>query len=382
MKKSVKVVKLFGIDVNLHYSWWIVFALLSWNLSSSFFPGYFPGETTNTYWFMGILASLLLFVLVLLHELAHSLVAKARNIKVESITLFFFGGVASITREDMKPSSEFLMAIAGPLFSFFLSGVFFLFYWLNINFIVTAISFYLAQLNLVLAIFNLFPGYPLDGGRALRAILHAYYKDLRKATHIAVIGGKIFAGFLIFVGFMGLFSGEGAGLWLLVLGGFLYFIAGMSYEQVVFREELSKIKVKTLMNKKYSLIKPEMSFAKFTKKYSPTEEDVFVVKGRKFMGILDSRRIESMSVDVQKRIKIKQISLPISQVKTLRKNDNAYTAFHKFAEQNLNLLPVVEKGKFLGIVTRKAVMHALVWNLKFGVCKRGQKVAKSLEGKK
>ncbi len=120
--KSTKIFTIFGIDIKLHFSWWIVVVLLAWILSTSFFPQFFPDQTTKTYWTMGIIASLLLFVSVLLHELSHSLVAKARNIRVESITLFFFGGVAGITKEKMKPSSEFLMAIAGPIFSLLLLG--------------------------------------------------------------------------------------------------------------------------------------------------------------------------------------------------------------------------------------------------------------------
>src|SRR3989344_5217711 len=166
MRGTTKLFRIFGIDVQLHFSWWLIFIFLSWSLSASFFPSYFPDQQTSTYWIMGVLSALLLFASVLLHELSHSLVAKAKKIKVESITLFFFGGVASIDDEDLKPSTEFLMAVAGPLFSLFLFGVFYLVYALNGNTFWTAISFYLYQLNLILAIFNLVPGYPLDGGRA------------------------------------------------------------------------------------------------------------------------------------------------------------------------------------------------------------------------
>ena len=195
MNNSMKIFRVFGIDIKLHFTWWFVFALIAWSLSSAFFPHYFPDQTQTMYWSMGITASLLLFVSVLLHELSHSLVARAKNIKVESITLFFFGGVAGITKEDMKPSSEFLMAIAGPLFSLVLAGIFFVIWKINGNVFWTAITYYLWQLNLILALFNLVPAFPLDGGRAFRAILRAYFKDLKKATRIAVIGGKLFAGF-------------------------------------------------------------------------------------------------------------------------------------------------------------------------------------------
>src|SRR3989338_1988486 len=139
MRGATKLFRIFGIDVQLHFSWWFVFALLAWSLSSSFFPQYFPGLENQAYWIMGIISVILLFVSVLLHELSHSLVAKAKKVKVESITLFFFGGVASIDDEDLKPSTEFLMAIAGPLFSLLLFWVFYLIYFLNGNLFWTAI---------------------------------------------------------------------------------------------------------------------------------------------------------------------------------------------------------------------------------------------------
>ncbi len=185
---------------------------MSWSLATSYFPQFYPGFTTNIYWSWGIVSALLLFVSVLLHEFSHSLVAISKKIKVESITLFFFGGVAGITKEDIKPSTEFFMAIAGPLFSFFLAGVFYLIALWDVYLLVTPVVSYLAQLNLILGIFNLIPGYPLDGGRAFRAILYGYYKDLRKATKIAASVGKFFAAVLIVLGFFSLFNGIGNGL--------------------------------------------------------------------------------------------------------------------------------------------------------------------------
>jgi len=386
MRGSTKLFRIFGIDIKLHFSWWFIFFLLVLALSLSFFPGLCGGEfkeglfaheaipdcqnlSSFSYWFMGTIAALLLFASVLLHELAHSIVAKIKRIKVESITLFFFGGVAGITSEDMKPSSEFLMAIAGPLFSIFLGAVFFLINKFYLNGIVTAITFYLYFINFLLAGFNLIPGFPLDGGRAFRAILHWYYKDLKKATKIAVIGGKLFAGYLVIEGiltFFGLHLFFPGGLWFVFLGGFLYFIAGMSYEQVILREVLTKIKVKELLRKKITTLNPEMRFVDFVKKYSNSEEEVFVVRNKTFQGILDVKRIEKMPLKMQELIKLKQVAQPITQIKSLNKDDHAYTAFKMFAESGLDLLPVKDRGKMLGVVTRKIVMHRLVWGLKYG----------------
>lgn len=367
MRSATKLFRIFGIDVQLHFSWWFVFALLAWSLSSSFFPHYFPGLENKTYWVMGIISVLLLFASVLLHELSHSLVAKAKKIKVESITLFFFGGVASIDDDDLKPGTEFLMAVAGPLFSLFLFGVFYLIYFLNGNVFLTAITFYLYQLNLVLALFNLVPGYPLDGGRAFRAILHAYYKDIQKATRIAALGGRTFAIFLILFGLVSIANNSGGGLWLILLGGFLYFIAGVSYEQVLVKDTLSKIKVKKVMVKKYIVLEPSLRFFEFLKKYQDRDEELFLVKNASFFGILNLKNITSLPVKMQKMISLQQLSLPLSKVGALRSSDSAYTAYRKLSEQNLEFLPVLEKSNLLGFVSKRKVMQKLFLALKFGV---------------
>ncbi|MFH1828666.1 MAG: site-2 protease family protein [Nanoarchaeota archaeon] len=381
MRGTTKIFRIFGIDIQLHFSWWLVFILLTWSLSSAFFPYYFPGYSTNIYWMMGGVAALLLFVSVLLHELSHSLVAKARKIKVESITLFFFGGVAGINKEDMKPSSEFMMAIAGPIFSLLLAGIFFLIYKLNGNFFWTAITFYLFQLNLILALFNLVPGFPLDGGRALRAILYAYFKDLKKATRIAASGGRFFAIFLIVMGIFSLFNGSG-GIWFIFLGGFLYFIAGVSYQQVVLRDTLSKFSVDEIMEKKYLALNPEMTLHDLLKKYANKEEDVFFVKDKTFSGILDLKKLGKITSQMQKMITLKQLAVPLSKVRNIKKKDTAYTAFKSFAEQGLDLIPVMENSRLVGFLRRRVLMHRLILALKYDLDKdvsvNGKNVKKNL----
>ncbi len=365
--RSHKIFRIFDIDVKLHYSWWFIFALLAWSLATHYFPQQLPNLPLSTHWAVGIVAALFLFISVLLHELSHSLVAKAKNIKVESITLFFFGGVAGITKEDMKPFSEFIMAIAGPLFSLILAGLFYLLHTNAQNPIITVTALYLAQLNLILAIFNLVPGFPLDGGRAFRAILYAYYKDLKKATKIAATVGKLFAGFLIIVGIFGLTSGYGAnGVWLVLLGGFLYLIANVSYEQVVIKETLSSIKISHLMKRNFPALNPESTFTDFLKKYKNAEKTTFLVRNDKFTGILDLRKLTRLPPKLHAVTKIKQLSLPLSQIKTLDSKQNAYQAFKTFAEQDLELLPITEKRKFVAIIERNSLLNRLMSELKFG----------------
>jgi len=373
MKGNYKLFSIFGIDIKLHFSWFFVFALLTWSLSSGFFPHFYPDFTTTQYWIIGIIASVLLFVSVLLHELSHSLIAKTRNIKVESITLFFFGGVAGITKEDFKPKDEFWMAIAGPIFSLLLAGGFFLIFTFINNLYVNAITFYLYQLNLILAIFNLIPAYPLDGGRMFRAILYGYYKDLRKATKIAATGGKIFAWFLGVLGLAQLLTGSGGGLWLIFLGVFLHFIAGMSYEQVVYKEVLSKWKIKDLMEKDFEVFSGEQSLAKFLEKNIGSPASAFLVgkkaSKKEVLGLLDLKKITNIKVEVQQRIKLKQIILPLSRLPSFNPNDNAYHAFQAFAKSGHAILPVMESKRskvVQGILKKDKLFQSLIWNLKYG----------------
>ena len=363
MKDGTKIAKIFGIEIKLHYSWWLIFVLLSWSLATAFFPANFTGYDKATYWLMGIAASLLLFVSVLLHELSHSLVAKSQNINVSSITLFFFGGVAGIESEDMKPWSEFIMALAGPLFSLLLSGFFFVLFSLDIF---TPITSYLYQLNLILALFNLVPGYPLDGGRAFRALLHAYYKDLRKATWVASRVGKIFAGILVIFGFLGLFTKIGGGLWFVLIGTFLYFIAESSYSQVVIKQILEPLKVKQLMRAKFVKIAPNILFSDFVGRYANAEDNLFLVTGADFTGILDADRIPPISPARQKMITLRALAMPLNKLIAVKSSDSAYSAFKMMNQAKMTVIPVVKNGKLIGILSQRMLLNRVAWDLKFG----------------
>jgi len=369
MRKNMSILRIAGIDIRLHLSWWIILILLSWSLSSSFFPALLPDKSMATYWSMGIIAAILLFVSVLLHELSHAFVAKAKKIRVESITLFFFGGVASINDEDMKPGTEFIMALAGPLFSLLLGGVFYAIHTFNGNEIITAVSAYLYQINLIVAIFNIVPGFPLDGGRALRAVLYKYYQDLTKATRIASLTGKFFAGALVVLGIAGLFTGLANGLWFMLLGGFLYFLAGAGYEQVVVRETLRRFLVKSIMRKKHEAIDPEMKWSDFLQEYAAAEEEVYVVENRLFKGLLDLRRIEAMPREMQEITTVQQLAVPLAEIKSVTEKDTLYTVFTRCQEQGLEVLPVIDKNKMIGLVSKAAVMQQLMREIKFGARK-------------
>ena len=198
-----------GIDIRAHYTWLFAFVLIAWSLAQGYFPGAIAGLGDATYWILGVASALLLFGSVLLHELGHSVLASARGLRVESITLFIFGGVSNITKEPTTARDEFLIAAIGPVVSLVLAGLF----WLvgqvvNAGTPIGALVGYLAFTNLLLALFNIVPGFPLDGGRVLRSILWGTTGSLPRATQIASYVGQAFAFVLIAWGISRLLGGD------------------------------------------------------------------------------------------------------------------------------------------------------------------------------
>ena len=312
--KSIKIGRIHNIDIELHYSWFFIFILLAWALSSAFFPLYYPGLTWFEYWALGIASSFLLFVSVLIHELTHSFVAQRGKIGVEKITLFFFGGVAQITGENISPSREFKMAIAGPLISFVLAAIFYGLLKISPYVYITAICFYLSRINFILAVFNLVPGYPLDGGRMLRAVLWAYFQDIKKATKYAAIAGKAFGILLIIMGVLGMFYGMGT-LWFVLIGAFLYFLAKSGYEQLIIKEILSKMKVKQVLRKSFVSVNENTSIAKlFSYYFLRYSQDGFpVMKDNKIIGLVTSECLKSTPKSKWLKKKAKDVMLPVKK---------------------------------------------------------------------
>ena len=353
--KAVSLGKLFGIKVELHYSWFFIFILLAWALSSQFFPYYFPRFSRIENWIVGSVSSLLLFVSVLLHELSHSLVAKSYRMGVHKITLFFFGGVAQITGEHLTPKREFRMALAGPTFSIILA---FLFYFIligTVNVYLQAVSFYLFRLNLILAVFNLVPGFPLDGGRIFRSVLWYLTNDLKKATRWAANAGKFFAIFLVVLGVL---AGWG-GLWFILIGIFLYLMAEASYEQTIIKDTLEGVPVKEVMKKDFKSVNENLTVAKlFTKYFMHYKQDAFLVtKRKKPVGIVDLNCLKRIPKPLWQRAKVKNCMLPIS--KTADVKEDSYKALTKMSEQGLSAMPVIKNKKLVGIFDTDAISKFL-----------------------
>ncbi|HUL10664.1 MAG TPA: site-2 protease family protein [Methylococcaceae bacterium] len=213
-----------GISIGVDYSWFLIFALLTFSLGGSYYPAEFPNWPPWLYWFMGAVTAIMLFMSVLLHELGHSVVALRYNVPVRSITLFIFGGVARIEAEPPSAHAEFFIAIAGPLVSLALAVLFYAVQPVVIDIQpLWGLAEYLAYINLALVLFNLIPGYPLDGGRVLRAIVWALTRNMRRATLLSANVGRFFGLLFIIIGGWSMFRGDfGGGVWMAFIGWFLY----------------------------------------------------------------------------------------------------------------------------------------------------------------
>ena len=359
---SIRLGRLFGIPIELHYTWFFIFLLLAWGLATGFFPSMYPDLTASARWILGAVSAVLLFVSVLLHELMHSVVAKSFKMNVSKITLFFFGGVASIPGENITPKKEFWMAIAGPLFSLGLGFLFFFIFKLSTIVYVTAVSRYLYFINFILAGFNLIPGFPLDGGRVLRSILWAIYKDVKKATRIAAYGGRVFAVILILMGFLnliGIVIFLYGGIWFIIIGLFLYSIAGSSYQQIILKELLGKVKVYQIMDKTLVTVPSDINCQQLYSKHflAMRRANFLVTRNKKFVGIVTIAKLKEIPKEDWPKTPITNII--VKGIRAARPGEDAFSALVKMLEQNLEIIPVVKDGKLVGLIDKQTLANVV-----------------------
>ncbi|NPA53458.1 MAG: CBS domain-containing protein [Aquificae bacterium] len=355
LAKPIPVFRIFGIQVNLDFSWFVVFFLVSYTLAEYFYPYYYPGYSTGVYWLFGALSALLLFTSVLLHELAHSLVARHYGLPVKNIYLFIFGGVAMIEEEAPSPKVEFLIAIAGPICSFLLGSLFFLIaYFYPENDIFNGLINYLMYVNFALAFFNLIPALPLDGGRILRAIIWAK-KDLLTATKVSAFTGKAFAYFLMLLGVLSLVKGNFLNaVWYFFLGWFLKNAAEVSYEQTKLSLLLSQYKVENFMQTLKPLLYSDTVMTLMTVYYPFYRVSTYPVIGNDgkiyIVSVKDASQIPQ---HLWNETSIMSITKPLEVY--VSPYDNLYKAFKLMDRYNLDEIPVIYNNTVLGILKRSAI---------------------------
>jgi Zn-dependent protease/predicted transcriptional regulator len=371
MKATFRLGKILGIQIGVHYSWLFIFILITWSLAATYYPANYPDFSTSTNWILGALSGLMLFVSVLAHELGHSVVAQRRGIPVKSITLFIFGGAASITKEADTPGAEFSMAITGPATSFLLAGIFWLIYIIvsDASQVIGAVAFYLATINAVLGVFNLVPGFPLDGGRVFRSILWAVTKDFRRATRIATGTGQGFAYFMIVggIGVAFLFGFLG-GLWLALIGWFLSNAASASYRQTVITELLRKGRVKDIMTTDFKSVPPDISLQQALHDYlmQYNQRALPVVRGQKLEGLVTMTDIKRKPREQWPSVQVSEVMTVAGELKTVGPEDGLNNVIQLMESGDLNQLPVISDQKLVGLISRSDLIRYLKFQQEIG----------------
>ena len=369
---SVPVGKVSGIEVHLHYSWFIIIVILTWSLTVGYLPGQYPNQSEIFYWTVGASSAMSLFLSVLVHEVAHSIIAKKNSIPVKRITLHFFGGVSEIEEEAREPCVEIKMAAAGPLSSFFIGLIVLGFlrvaiiYSLPIGF--EAILRYVAYINLVLAIFNMTPAFPMDGGRILRAFLWMRSGNLLESTKKAVQVSIGFSYFFMSIGlFQLLFYSISDGLWIFVIGFFLKNGADASMNEAVISEALRDVKAGDIMTKEVHTVNPELTIQQLVNNhFERYRHNGFpVVSEDRLVGIVTDEDVHRVLTESWDEVKVGDVMKPFEELVTLRPEESVSDALIKMAKNDIGRLPVMEDSRIVGIITRSDVNKTIKIRLQF-----------------
>lgn len=372
---------LWGIEVRLDLSVIIIFTLIVFSLATGVFPGWHPDWSAGLNWGLALLSGVAFFASLLAHEMSHSLVSQHYGIPVPRITLFLFGGMAEISREPERPKEECLIAIAGPAMSFLIAIVCTnLALWTvadetlrgalrggdlsavaNLGPLATAL-FWLGSINLVLAIFNMVPGFPMDGGRVFRAIIWALTGDQQKATRWASNGGRFFGWFLMALGVVSVFSGGGlGGLWWILIGWFISSLATLSYRQLMTNSALKDFRIADLMRTHFETVPAGLSVTGFVDDYLlRSSQRVWpVVDGDRARGIVSMSGITAVPAPERAHKTLEEVMRPLDPARDLSPDIPARDALQRLMKAGDEALPVVEDGRVVGLIQHADILKWL-----------------------
>lgn len=360
---SARLATIGGIEINVHASWLLIFGLVGFSLATAYFPAAVPGLDPATAWLLGGLAALLLFACVVAHELAHSVVARSLGLEVRSITLFLFGGVSNLAGEAKRPSIEFRVAIAGPLTSFALAAAAFGFAVLvDAGPAVEATAGYLALINVALGLFNLLPGFPLDGGRVLRSLVWSATNNLRRATEIASAVGQLVAWGLVIWGFLRIFQGDLiGGLWIAAIGWFLQNAAVVSLQQTVLETRLRDLTAGDVIGPVGAGALPTNTVAEVVDgMILPTaRRAVPVVDDGRLVGLVTLGDVAGVPRERWRETQLGAIMTPADQLVTVSRGSSLLSAIKGMSSGDYEQVPVVEDGRLIGLLSRSDVLRHL-----------------------
>lgn len=364
MPGSLRIARIAGLDIYIHISWLIIVVFLTFSLASGEFPSLVPGLSYSAYLLLGLIAALLLFVSVLLHELAHSVVARARGLPVHNIVLFIFGGVSNIEQEPTSAGIEFQMAFVGPLVSLLIGalcyGLLFLLHAGRSP--ITAILLYLAFTNVLLGIFNLLPGFPLDGGRVLRSLIWRITGSFQRATNVATVVGQVFAYLFILLGILQFFTGNAfGGLLIIFTGWFLLNAAQSARAQSVFDTAFRGVTVGQVMNTSPMTVPANISLQRLVDEYFLPQglRSALVLQGDQLAGLITLSDIRHVPREQWSQTPVGLAMIPGERLHTVTSQQSLSDALPLMTGQDVNQLPVVQDGRLVGVLTREGIMRAL-----------------------
>jgi len=362
-RHGIPLGRILGIEIALDYSWFVIFALLTWTLAENYYPAEFKSWSPALYWLTGAATAIVFFASVLLHELGHSVVALRYGIPVRSITLFMFGGIAQIAAEPPGAVAEFFIAIAGPLVSLAL-GVFFHFVQPLVSGAepLLGLAKYLAYINFALALFNLIPGYPLDGGRVFRAIVWAITGNMDRSTLIAANVGRLFAFLLIFAGTWQMFHGDlGGGLWIALIGWFLDGAATVQIQQVALRGPLTGHRVSQAMSTRYAVVPEDLMLQGLVDEgiLAGGQRSFVVNQGDRSVGLITLHQIKDVPRADWATTRAGEVMLPVAKLECIDPDAELLSALQKMDRDGVNQLPVVQAQHVVGLLSREDVVTYL-----------------------
>ncbi len=362
-----RLARIRGIEILVHWSWTVIFALLVWSFAEGLYAEAGRGWSAPVRWGGALLTAVLFFTSVLLHELSHAIVAQRAGMAVPSITLFIYGGVSSIAGEMRSAGTEFRVAIAGPLMSWVLGALCFL-VWLFATGLPKEMFGYLATINGVLGLFNLLPGFPLDGGRVLRSIIWARTGDLVRATRAAAAVGEGIAYLMIGGGVLAvLFLGNLGGVWYVLIGLFLRNAAQGSYAATVTDRVLRDVAVSAVMRPANAPIDATMTIEALVEtRVLPSAERAFlVVQEGRVVGLVTTTDITRVPREQWAAMAISHVMIPSAQVVTVTAGTPLLEAMKLLQENDVHQLPVLDDGQLVGMLTRGDVLNQLEVRLQF-----------------
>ncbi len=373
MSGSFRIARIAGIDVYIHISWFLILVFLTISLATGWFPSLYPGYAASTYVILGLVSAILLFVSVLLHELGHSFVARSRGLPVKNIVLFIFGGVSNIEQEPQSAGTEFFMAFIGPVVSLAIGAICYglLFLVRGSHSVIEPLLGYLAVTNVLLGVFNLLPGFPLDGGRVLRSIVWKITGNPYRATQVATIVGQILAYIFILIGLWLFFFSRDTfdGLWFGFIGWFLLNSAQSVRAQSTLEGAFTGMTVAQIMNPQPNIIPANISLQRLVDEHFLPQglRSAFVVQGDQLAGLVTLSDIRHVPREKWPQTPVGFIMIPLDRLHTASLQQSVKDALPLMTGNDVNQLPVVEDGRLVGVLTRDAIMRSLQVRQNLGV---------------